>query len=151
DDRVALMPGAGVNTDVFTPQPPPADEPIVVGVVARLIRSKGIDLAVEAVKRLRATGMNIVLRIAGGVEAQNPEHVSDGEIAAWRATGGVELLDRISDVPAFWAGVHIACLPSRGGEGLPRSLLEAAACGRPIVTTDVPGCRDFIGDSGAGL
>jgi glycosyltransferase involved in cell wall biosynthesis len=54
------------------------------------------------------------------------------------------VLGRVEDVAAFWGGAHIACLPSRGGEGLPRSLLEAAACARPIVTTDAPGCRDFV-------
>jgi glycosyltransferase involved in cell wall biosynthesis len=146
DQGAVLMPGAGVNIDDFTVVTEPSGMPIVVGIVARLIRSKGIDLAVDAVAKLRGRGLEIVLRIAGDADRQNPEHVSTAEVDRWRVTPGVELVGRIFDVATFWASVHIACLPSRGGEGLPRSLLEAAACGRPIVTTDVPGCVDFVGD-----
>jgi len=145
-DRVLLMPGAGVDEDAFIAAPEPSGMPIVVGIVSRLIRSKGIDMAVAAVARLRERGLDIVLRIAGDADRQNPEHVRTAEIEGWRVTPGVELVGRISDVASFWTSVHIACLPSRGGEGLPRSLLEAAACGRPIVTTDVPGCVDFVGN-----
>lgn len=146
-----LMPGAGVDADKFTPTPEAAAPPVVIGVVARLIWSKGVDLAVEAVRRLRAEGHDVHLRIAGAADPQNPEHVSDAAIDSWRGTEGVELLGKIDDVNAFWAGAHIACLPSRGGEGLPRSLLEAAACGRPIVTSDAPGCVDFVTHGEMGL
>jgi glycosyltransferase involved in cell wall biosynthesis len=138
------MPGAGVDPDQFTIAAEPASPPIVVGVVTRLVRSKGVDLAVAAIRHLRESGEDIVLRIAGAADAENPEHVPAAEIERWRATPGVELVGRTSDVSGFWAGAHIACLPSRGGEGLPRSLLEAAACGRPIVTSDAPGCADFV-------
>lgn len=146
EERVILMPGAGVETDLYRVTPEPASRPIVVGIVSRLIRSKGIDLAVAAIKQLRAKGLDITLRVAGDSDPENPEFVSEDELAQWCATPGVELVGRITDVPTFWAGVHIACLPSRGGEGLPRSMLEAAASGRPIVTTDAPGCGDFIAD-----
>lgn len=151
DERVALMPGAGVDPDKFTPKPAPQQGPIVIGVVSRLVWSKGVDLAVEAVRRLRAEGLDVELRIAGGADADNPEHVAEEEIARWAATPGVRLLGRVRDINGFWADAHIACLPSRGGEGLPRSLLEAAACARPIVTTDTPGCGDFVRHGGAGL
>lgn len=147
EKRVVLMPGAGVETNLYHVTREPASPPIVVGVVSRLIRSKGIDLAVAAIKQLRAKGLDIALRIAGDSDPENPEFVREDELAQWRATPGVELVGRISDVSTFWAGVHIACVPSRGGEGLPRSLLEAAACARPIVTTDAPGCGDFTGDA----
>lgn len=146
EDRVVLMPGAGVETDLYRVSPEPAAAPIVVGVVSRLIRSKGVDMAVAAIASLRAKGLDITLRIAGDSDPENPEFVSEAELAQWRATPGVELVGRITDVSAFWATAHIACLPSRGGEGLPRTLLEAAACARAIVTTDAPGCGDFIGD-----
>lgn len=142
--RVMTMPGAGVDPTAFQPAPEPGSPPIVVGLAARLVRSKGIDVAVDAIARLRKRGLDIELRVAGAVDADNPEHVADEVLAAWRATTGVHLLGRIADINAFWAGAHIACLPSRGGEGLPRSLLEAAACGRPIVTTETPGCADFV-------
>ncbi len=150
-ERMILMPGAGVDPDVFHPSPEPPVPPIVVGIVARLVRSKGIDLAVSAVTRLRGEGLAIELRIAGAVDLDNPEHVTEADLASWRSMPGVRLVGRISDVSAFWAGAHIACIPSRGGEGLPRSLLEAAACGRPVVASNTPGCADFIHRSQAGL
>jgi glycosyltransferase involved in cell wall biosynthesis len=109
-----------------------------------LIWTKGIDLAVAAVQMLREQGEDIVLRIAGDADPESPEAVPAAEIARWRALPGVEVMGRVDDVNGFWARAHIGCLPSRGGEGLPRSLLEAAACGRPVVTSDAPGCRDFV-------
>jgi glycosyltransferase involved in cell wall biosynthesis len=141
---VAMMPGAGVDPTSLSGAEPPLSPPIVVGTVTRLVWSKGVALAVAAVRRLREKGEDVVLRIAGEADPENPEHVPAAEIEHWRATPGVELFGRINDVSAFWASTHIACLPSRGGEGLPRSLLEAAACRRPIVTSDVPGCVDFV-------
>jgi glycosyltransferase involved in cell wall biosynthesis len=149
--QVLRIPGAGVDIEAFTPTPEPTSCPITVGLAARLIYSKGVDLAVAAVQKLRGEGMDIVLRVAGDIDPQNPERVREVEIAQWRAADGVELLGRFSDINAFWSGVHIACLPSRGGEGLPRSLLEAAAAGRAIVTTDVPGCADFVVNGETGL
>lgn len=150
EGSVTMMPGAGVDPDAFSVAPERAG-PIVVGIVCRLVRSKGVDIAVEAVRRLRGGGCDVTLRIAGAVDPENPEHVSDEELARWRATPGVSVLGRVDDVNAFWAGAHIACLPSRGGEGLPRALLEAGACGRPIVTTDTPGCSDFVRHEETGL
>ncbi len=146
DSRALVLPGAGVDPAAYTPAPEPMQGPIVVGVVARLIWTKGVDLAVAAVQRLRDEGEEIVLRIAGDIDAESPEAVPAAVVQGWRELAGVEVLGRVSDVNRFWAGAHIACLPSRGGEGLPRSLLEAAACGRPIVTTDAPGCLDFVTD-----
>jgi len=150
DKRVFLMPGAGVDPNVFkaTPEPPGV---VTVGVVTRLVRSKGVDLVVEAVRRLRASGLNVALRIAGGADPKNPESVTEQELADWRSDPAIELVGPISDVANFWANQHIACLPSRGGEGLPRSLIEAAACARPVVTTDVPGCGDFVRDGVTGF
>lgn len=150
DARVVMMPGAGVDRARFQPAPEPPGR-IVVGVAARLVRSKGIDLLVDAVRQLRAARSDVELRIAGSADADNPEHVSAAELEIWRATDGVTLLGRVSDTSRFWPGMHIACLPSRGGEGLPRVLLEAASCGRPIVTTDVPGCADFVLNNETGL
>jgi glycosyltransferase involved in cell wall biosynthesis len=144
EPQTLIMPGAGVDPKVFASAPPPHAGPIVIGVVARLIWTKGVDLLVEAAQCLRGQGEDIVLRIAGDADRDSPEAVPASEIERWRALDGVEVLGRVDDVSAFWAGAHIACLPSRGGEGLPRSLLEAAACARPIVTTDAPGCRDLV-------
>jgi len=147
--QVVLMPGAGVDPTHFGCAPEPRGA-VVVGVLARLLYSKGIDLAVEAVGRLRRGGLDIRLVIAGDPDPDHPRQYADAMLESWRAMEGVSLAGRVHDVNAFWAGVHIACVPSRGGEGLPRALLEAAACGRPIVTTDVPGCADFVVDGEAG-
>lgn len=150
DARVVQLPGAGVDASAFNVAPePPA--PIIVGVAARLIQTKGVDVVVDAIARLRVEGLDISLRIAGEQDHDNPEHVSDAEIVRWRATPGVELLGRVHDINAFWASTHIACLASRGGEGLPRSIIEAAACGRPVVTTQTPGCEDFVRDAQCGM
>ncbi len=149
--QVMLMPGAGVDARAYTVSPEPSVGPIIVGVAARLVWSKGVDVAVRAVQRLRAARHDVVLRIAGEPDFENPERVADKEINDWRAQTGIELLGHLADINAFWAGVHIACIPSRGGEGLPRALLEAAACGRPIITTDTPGCRDFASGAEVGI
>lgn len=149
DARVGVLPGAGVNPGVYMPAPEPQG-PVVVGVACRLVRSKGVDVAVEAIRRLRETGADIVLRIAGKPDTDNPERVDELTIAQWRTQAGVEWHGATADMNAFWAQVHIACAPSRGGEGLPRSLLEAAACGRPLVASAVPGCADFV-DASVGL
>jgi glycosyltransferase involved in cell wall biosynthesis len=149
-ERVLLMPGAGVDPAAFTPSPEPP-EGMVVGVLSRLIRSKGVDLAVRAIGVLNARGVNVSLVIGGTADPENPDRYREAELERWRGMQGVELVGRVSDVSAFWRGAHIACLPSRGGEGLPRALLEAAACGRPIVTSDVPGCVDFVGGDEIGF
>lgn len=150
DARVVQMPGAGVDIGAYAPLPEP-DGPIVVGMVGRLVRSKGADVAVAALQRVRAAGHEIALHIAGDADADNPHAVTQAEIAAWRALPGVVLHGRITDVIGFWRGAHIACAPSRGGEGLPRVLLEAAACARPLVATATPGCADFVRDGETGL
>ncbi len=143
DPRVVIMPGAGVDPSVYAPAPE-AQGPIVIGMASRLVWSKGADIAVEAVSQLRRRGLELILRIAGTPDRDNPERVSDRDIARWRARAGVELVGDVDNMNAFWARAHIACLPSRGGEGLPRTLLEAAACGRPIVASAVSGIVDFV-------
>ena len=143
DARVMIMPGAGIDPSAYAPAPE-ARGPIVVGMASRLVWSKGADIAIEAVRQLRRRGVEVILRIAGAPDSDNPERVSDSEIARWRAQTGVECIGKVDDMNAFWARTHIACLPSRGGEGLPRTLLEAAACGRPIVASAVPGIVDFV-------
>jgi glycosyltransferase involved in cell wall biosynthesis len=150
DARVTLMPGAGVDPARFTPRPAP-EGPVIVGVASRLIWSKGIDLAVEAIRRLNAEGRDMRLHIAGDADGDNPEAVSAETLAQWRAIPGVSLLGRVDDIAAFWGGAHIACVPTRGGEGLPRTLLEAASCARPLIVSDTPGCADFVRNGVEGL
>lgn len=149
--NVVQVPGAGVELEALPVTEPPAEPPVKIGTIARLVRSKGIDVAVNAVTKLRAQGFSAELHIGGTPDPDNPAAVSADEIARWRETPGVMLHGWVGDVASFWAGMHLACFPSRGGEGLPRSLLEAAASGRALVASDVPGCRDCVTTTGGGL
>jgi glycosyltransferase involved in cell wall biosynthesis len=151
--RVRIVGGAGVDPDAFRPMPAPAAPPLRVGLVARMLWSKGIDLAVEAVTRVRQDGHDVTLTLHGAPDPSNPKAVPRATLEEWGRRPGIRFAGpvRQDEVTAVWAAHHVALLPSRGGEGLPRTLLEAAACGRAIVTTDVPGCADFVTDGVNGL
>jgi glycosyltransferase involved in cell wall biosynthesis len=151
--KVAIVGGAGVDPDVFAPRPPPGGGAFRIAVIARMLWSKGPDTAVEAVRAARAAGADVELSLYGAPDPMNPKSVEEAALRAWAAEPGIVWRGRIdqSEVPAVWAEHHAAVLPSRGGEGLPRTLLEAAACGRALLTTDVPGCRDFARDGVEGM
>ncbi len=140
-ERIALIPGSGVDTERLRPQPEP-EGPIAMAYVGRLLGDKGLRTLIAAQALLTARGEEVKLLIAGESDPANPASIPAAEIEAWRAKPGVELLGQVGDIAGVWARAHIAVLPSRR-EGLPLSLLEAAACGRPIVATDVPGCREI--------
>ena len=115
-----------------------------MALVGRMLRSKGVLDAVAAVRRLRAEGLAIELVLAGPTDPDNPDSLDDRALAALAAEPGIVWLGRIEDVREVWAEAAIAVLPSTYGEGLPKSLLEAAACGRAIVASDMPGCREIV-------
>lgn len=151
EDRILVLPGAGIDPSAYHVAPEPEAPPLRIGLAARLVRSKGVDCAVDAVQSLRARGLDLTLDIAGRPDGDNPASYSQAEIARWNAAPGVSCLGWVADMKEFWAAKHLALAPSRGGEGLPRALLEAAACGRAIITTSTPGCRDFVRDGDTGL
>jgi mannose/cellobiose epimerase-like protein (N-acyl-D-glucosamine 2-epimerase family)/glycosyltransferase involved in cell wall biosynthesis len=138
-DRIELIPGSGVDVDSMTPSPEPAGA-VTVAFVGRLVESKGIRTLVAAHELLCQRGHDVRLLIAGLPDPANPASIPPDEIAAWTRRPNVTHLGFVEDISALWAAAHIAALPSHR-EGLPLSLLEAAACGRPIIATDVPGCR----------
>ena len=142
--RVVQLGGAGVDIAAFTARPPLPRPPLKLALVARMIRSKGVDLAVAAVAALRAEGLDVTLTLVGAGDPLNPRAYTVDELAAFAATPGVTVLGARRDIAAILAGHHAFILPSRGGEGLPKALLEAAAGGLPAVVTDVPGCREFV-------
>jgi glycosyltransferase involved in cell wall biosynthesis len=144
--RCTQVGGAGVDPDNFPATPLPEHQPPVAALVARMLWSKGADLAVAAQQALMAEGKPLTLRLVGAPDPENPRAVPLQTLEAWSKLPGVEWLGPRSDIAAVWRDADIALIPSRGGEGLPRALLEAASSGRPIVTTDVPGCRDFVRD-----
>jgi glycosyltransferase involved in cell wall biosynthesis len=141
DDHIYVIPGSGVETGKLTPLPEPPG-PITVAFVGRLLDDKGVRSLIVAHEILARRGEPVRLLIAGEPDPANPVSIPPQEIAEWRKREGVELLGHVADIREVWKRAHIAVLPSRR-EGLPKSLLEAAACGRPIVATDVPGCREI--------
>jgi Glycosyltransferase len=142
--RVTIVGGAGVDPDLLVPSPLPPASPLKIAVVARMLWSKGIDLAVQATEAARQRGAEIELSLYGAPDPSNPKAVPEQTLQDWASQPGIIWHGPTSDVPGVWQNNHVCCLPSRGGEGLPRTLLEGACCGRAIVTTDVPGCRDLV-------
>ena len=150
DERRVLIRGSGVDLGRFTPTPEPAGVP-VAAMVARLVGLKGVADLVEAARILKARDVPIRIALVGSPDPDNPTAISRAEIEGWVRDGVVEWWGQRSDIPAVWAEAHIAVQPSRGGEGVPKSLLEAGASARPLLTTDVPGCRELVGDGVNGL
>lgn len=140
-ERVSIVPGSGVDVDGLTPLPEPS-APITVAFVGRLLHDKGLSTLMDAHGLTVERGLDIRLLVAGERDPANPASVTETEVERWRRQPGVEFLGHVADIRAVWARAHIAVLPSRR-EGLPKSLLEAAACGRPLIASDVPGCREI--------
>ena len=150
-DQSVVIRGAGVDTDLFAPATVvPQGVPLVV-LVSRMLREKGIADFVGAAERLRREGVNARFALVGDPDPDNPDSVREDELRAWHDEGAVEYWGRREDVPDVLRGAVIACLPTRLPEGVPKSLIEAAACGLPIVTTDIPGCRELVFDGVSGL
>ncbi len=142
-DRTTLLPGAGVDVEHFAASPDPEARPIRFALVGRMLWQKGPETAVAALRHLRAAGVDCELWLVGRSDPDNPRAVPRTQLEAWNAEEGIRWLGFSADVRNVWRQCHIAIAPSRGGEGLPRSLIEAAACGRPLVVTDVPGSREI--------
>jgi len=122
----------------------------VVVMAARLLKDKGVFEFVEAARLLLRRGILVEMRLIGSPDLGNPTSVTQQVLDQWGNEGQVDLLGYRKDIAAQYAAANIVCLPSYR-EGLPKSLVEAAACGRAIVTTDVPGCRDAITPDVTGL
>jgi glycosyltransferase involved in cell wall biosynthesis len=140
--RIALIRGSGVDVKRLAPLPEPPGPP-TAAFVGRLLDDKGIRTLVDAHRLLRAQGSDARLLIAGTPDPANPASVTPEEAASWNNEPGITWLGHVDDIAGLWARAHLAVLPSRR-EGLPLSLLEAAACGRAMVATDVPGCREIV-------
>ncbi|KQT57338.1 MULTISPECIES: glycosyltransferase family 4 protein [unclassified Aureimonas] len=145
-ETMTIVGGAGIDPEALHPAPLPGGETLRIALVARMLWSKGIDLAVEAVGAARAGGADVELSLYGAPDPANPKAIPAEQLDEWSRRDGISWHGPTRDVAAVWRNHHAACLPSRGGEGLPRTLLEAAACGRALLTTDVPGCRSFVRD-----
>jgi glycosyltransferase involved in cell wall biosynthesis len=150
-DQVILIRGSGVDLARYDPLPEPPSPPIVIGCATRMLRIKGVAELVAAFRRLRLQGCAAVLLLAGASDPENPASIPPDQLRAWATEPGIEWLGQVEDITTLWRRAHIAALASQGGEGIPMSLMEAAACGRPLVATDVPGCREIVVEGETGL
>lgn len=148
-DRAVLIPGSGVDLDEFRASPQPDGMPLVL-LPARVIYDKGVGEFVEAARLLRARGVPARFALAGRLDPHNATAVAVETLDRWVAEGAVEWWGEVGDMPRAYAAAAVVCLPSYR-EGMPKALLEAAACGRAIVTTDTPGCRDCVEEGRTGL
>lgn len=147
-----LIQGAGIDTDLFRPADPPrgvASVPVVV-MGARMLRDKGVAEYVRAARMLHERGVAARFLLVGAPDPSNPSSFSQSQLQAWHAQGDVEWLGHQDDMAPLLRGCDIACLPSYR-EGLPKFLLEAMACGLPVVSTDVTGCRHAVDAEVTGL
>lgn len=150
--RIRLVPGSGVDCSRFQPAAKvrKPDEPLRVLLPARLLWDKGVAEFVAAARQLKTQGRALRFQLAGDPDSGNPAAVADATLREWVDEGVVEWLGHVDDMPALFQSVDMVVLPSYR-EGLPKGLIEAAACGLPLVTTDVPGCREVVTDGVDGL
>lgn len=143
--QTRLVPGSGINLERFAPRrrERTRDDPVTFLLIARLLRDKGVLEYVEAARMLRGEGRNVRFQILGFLNAENRTAIGADEVAQWVGEGAIEYLEPTADVRPFIAAADCIVLPSYR-EGTSRVLLEAAAMARPVVATDVPGCREVV-------
>ena len=146
--QARLIRGSGVDEAVFRPAPEPATDLPIALYAGRLLWQKGIGDFVEAARRLRGRAL---FRVVGYEERSSPLNVPAAQLQAWHDEGLIEWLGKRDDMPAVYAQCRVVCLPSTYGEGVPKVLIEAAACARACVTTDTPGCREIVRDGVNGV
>ena len=149
-ERTDLVPGSGLDLEDFPHTPEPDDDVPKAVLVSRMLWDKGIGELVQAARVLKARGVKLDIQLVGAPDPANPASITENQLKTWQEQGLVQWLGRRDDVAAILAQGHIAVLPSYR-EGMPRSLLEAAAIGRPLVAFDAPGCRDLVHDGKNGL
>jgi len=149
ESRTHLIPGSGVDTETFRPTPEP-DGIVTAAFVGRMLRPKGVLDIVEAARLLRQRGSKVRIVLVGTPDRTNPESLSESDLEGWQTEGLLEWWGFRDDIADIWRQAHIALLPSYR-EGFPKSLLEAAACGRAMIASDVPGCREIVRPGSTGL
>lgn len=142
-ESIVLIRGAGVDTARFMPMAEPAGVPLVM-LPSRLLWDKGVGEFVEAAALLRRQGVTARFVLVGDGDCENPASVPPEQLESWRREGVVEWWGRQENMPTVLGQAHIVCLPTYYREGLPKMLLEAAACAKPIIAADVPGCREIV-------
>ncbi len=149
-EAVAIL-GSGVNTEEFKQVPEKHRHKPVLLFAARLLWDKGLGDLVEAGKQLRKRGIDFSIQVAGIVDQDTINAIAQETLDKWHTNGLIECLGTVKNMPVLIAEANIVVLPTFYGEGVPRILIEAASCGRAIVTTDMPGCREIVEDQVNGL
>ena len=145
-----LVRGSGIDMSACVALPEPKEVPIVA-MASRLLRDKGVSEFIAAARLLHNRGVSVNFWLIGAPDLENPASVTQKEFEFWKSDGVVKCLGHRMDVIYLYSKANIVTLPSYYGEGVPKSLIEAAACGRAVVTTDMPGCRDAIEPNVSGL
>lgn len=149
--KVERIPGLGVDLDRFTPLALAGDTPATFLMMARMLREKGVYEFVEAAREVKKDHPDARFCLLGPLESGHSSAVSEAQMIAWSREGVVQYLGMTDDVRPLVGAADCVVLPSSYGEGVPRSLMEAAAMQRPILTTDRPGCRDAVDDGVSGF
>ena len=139
--NIDLIPGSGVDTAHFTPLPEPPP-PVTAAYVGRMLADKGVQTLIDAYALATSRGAELQLLLAGDCDRENPGSLAPEQLREFASAFGIHWLGHVADIRDVWARAHFAVLASRR-EGLPKSLLEAASCGRPMVATDTAGCREI--------
>ena len=142
-EKTGVIAGSGVDVKAFQPTPEPQGDPVVL-LVARMLWIKGVGDFVQAANLLKARAVRARFALAGDTDLRSPSGIPLRQLEEWQDAGTVEWWGHQDEMRSVLERVTIVCLPSQGGEGVPKALLEAAASGRAIVTTDVPGCREIV-------
>lgn len=142
-ERISVIRGSGVDCDHYRPTPEAPGIP-VAALVARMLWDKGVGEAAEAADILRRRGVAVRLALVGKPDPDNPRSLDTETLRQWNDSGRIEVWGHSDDVAQVWAAAHMAILPTSYGEGLPKTLLEAAACGRPLIASDAAGCRELV-------
>ena len=149
--RVRIIPGAGVEPEAFPAMPPTGNARPVAAYVGRMLRSKGVHVLAEAARKLHSDGVAVDVHLHGPTD-DNPESIPPAELDRWGGTDGApDWRGRTGDVAGVWRHSDICVMAPLVREGMPRAMLEAASCGRPLVVSDVAGCRHFVADGVNGL
>lgn len=140
---VCLIRSAGVDLNQYAVRDMPVGQPVVM-LASRMLWDKGVGEFVDAAQALRAQGISARFVLVGAPDPENPSSVSSEQLRHWNDTGVVEWWGYRTDMPEVLSQASVVCLPSYYGEGVPKVLIEAMACARPIVTTHMPGCRELV-------
>jgi glycosyltransferase involved in cell wall biosynthesis len=150
ENAIRLIKGSGVNCTRFSVRPPASDEdgrPLRVLLASRLLWDKGLAEYVEAARLLKARQRTVRFILAGNPDDGNPASVNKSTVELWVKEGLIEWLGHVGDMPELLSRTDVMVLPSYR-EGLPKALIEAAACGLALITTDAPGCREVVSRNG---